>query len=184
MGIIKRKRLFLDTEFTSLDKKSQLLSIALYESNEKYFYGEVTDYDKLAINSWVRENVISKFILESAPKNMEIKYEGAMTYSDLENKLKLWFTKYYSKTQVHICADNYTWDWLHFCELYQGARNLPANIHYMPIDLATLLYAKGYDMDAKRSELAREIQKGVILDAHSALSDARAAQIIFNHITK
>ena len=59
---MKRTKVFLDTEFTGLHKKTTLISIGLV-SGEKTFYAEFTDYDKNQVGSWLKENVIDKLEL-------------------------------------------------------------------------------------------------------------------------
>jgi hypothetical protein len=71
---------------------------------------------------------------------------------------------------VEIWADVLPYDWVLFCELFGGALHLPANVFYIPFDLATLLRCRGLDPDQDRATLAAWPSDAV---RHNALSDAR-----------
>lgn len=52
-------RLFLDTEFTQLNHEAKLISIALVDENEDYYYAELSDsYKEEDCSSFVKENVL------------------------------------------------------------------------------------------------------------------------------
>jgi len=163
--------------------QSQLLSLALYENEKSSFYVEVLDYDEGVINRWVQENVISKFRLNHSKSNsISKRYENALPYREVREKLTVWLDSNYSNTKLTICSDNYTWDWLHLCEIYGGAMALPHNIHYIPLDLATILYTNKMDVDLSRIELAKKISGKEDLSNHNAMDDAVAISIIFNDL--
>lgn len=177
--------LFLDTEFTSLDRDSELLSMAIYESKDKYCYLEITDYDTDKINDWLAKNVIAKFNLEqNSHAPLAEKYACALPFSEVGQVVRTWLDKFYSNDKVTICSDCYAWDWLHFCDLFGGARSLPSYIHYIPLDLATILEVKGLDRDLGRVDYASELTRDTCFEAHNALSDAKAMYIIYNHLMK
>lgn len=47
-----------DTEFTGLQKDTDLISIGMVGPSGEKFYAEFTDFDKSKVNSWIHENVI------------------------------------------------------------------------------------------------------------------------------
>ena len=53
--------IFVDTEFTELSQRAELLSIGCITQSGDIFYGEIEDYDPEKINDFVRENVLTKF---------------------------------------------------------------------------------------------------------------------------
>lgn len=167
---------FLDTEFTSLTQQAQLLSIAIVDENENVFYAEFTDYDSDNISEWINENVISQFFLSS---------EKTLTSSSIFIKGNTELVKYelvkwleaYKNTTCKFIADVYMYDWVLFAELFGGALHLPTFIDFMPIDFATLLFAKNEEPHKPRIEFLTKIEVENLRAAyptikeHSALYD-------------
>lgn len=53
------KKLYLDTEFTQLNHEAKLISIALVDENEEYYYAELSDtYRENDCSSFVKEIVL------------------------------------------------------------------------------------------------------------------------------
>ncbi len=53
------KKLYLDTEFTQLNHEAKLISIALVDENEEYYYAELSDtYEESDCSSFVKEIVL------------------------------------------------------------------------------------------------------------------------------
>ena len=50
--------LFLDTEFTGLHKDTTLISLALVDKQNRYFYAEFTDYDKYQVDKRLLHSVL------------------------------------------------------------------------------------------------------------------------------
>ena len=50
--------IYFDTEFTSLEKNAQLISIGLISEDGKEFYAEFASINTELINDWVMENVL------------------------------------------------------------------------------------------------------------------------------
>lgn len=76
--------------------------------------------------------------------------------------------------RIEVWGDCPAYDWVLFCELFGGARRLPAAIDYIPRDLATLLALRGLDPDLDRDRFGgidRPPGQG-----HNALWDARAVR--------
>lgn len=59
---------YFDTEFTGLQKNTDLISIGIISDNGDFFYAELTDYDKSKCNDWIRENVIENLLLGDISK--------------------------------------------------------------------------------------------------------------------
>lgn len=62
MTMIKKLRLYFDTEFTELSKKGELISLAFISENGEIFYTEFDDFYIENCNEWVIENVISNLL--------------------------------------------------------------------------------------------------------------------------
>lgn len=57
---------YYDTEFTGLQKNTDLISIGLVTKDYNFFYAEFTDYDESKCDKWIKENVIeNSFFLDS-----------------------------------------------------------------------------------------------------------------------
>jgi len=52
-------KIFFDTEFTGLHKNTTLISIGLVSELGNSFYAELTDYDELQIDNWLKNNIIN-----------------------------------------------------------------------------------------------------------------------------
>ncbi|MCS6935910.1 MAG: 3'-5' exoribonuclease [Chitinophagales bacterium] len=177
--------LFLDTEFTGLHQHASLISLALYENEESFFYAEFNDYDESLLNPWLIENVVPK--LEFRAEKSIVTQQGNRVHmkgskSDVANAITAWIKQY---KLAEIWADVLAYDWVLFCELFGGAFGIPENIFYTPFDLATLFRTKGmtepvskYGRDVKRFELA-----GIHASLqHHALWDARAEYACYHKI--
>ncbi|MEM6396062.1 MAG: 3'-5' exoribonuclease [Bacteroidota bacterium] len=146
-------RLFLDTEFSGLTQQAELLSVALIDENHNWFYGVFDEPDWTQLSSWHQEHVVP-YLAFSAEEYMDLPGEGTYLKLDRRNVMEglmQWLSKY---EKVQIWADVPAYDWVLFCELFGGALSLPKPIHYVVRDLATLLEAKGYDVDVDRWGLA------------------------------
>src|SRR5690606_35450331 len=135
--------IFRDTEFTSLDSSGELISIALIEENDKELYIELDDFNIDKANDWVKNNVLSKLEyrdFDTFKEHSEISVKYKCNKADAVNIIRDWLQKY---DEVQFCADVPHYDWVFFCDLFGGSLNLPANIDFIALDLATLLYVKG-----------------------------------------
>ena len=66
MTMIKKLRLYFDTEFTELSKKGELISLAFISENGEIFYAEFDDFYIENCNEWVIENVISNLLYKDS----------------------------------------------------------------------------------------------------------------------
>jgi hypothetical protein len=92
-------RLFLDTEFTDLIPEYKLISIALVDEDENYFYAELLDTYKLSdCSEFVKANVLP--LLRHGK------------YSMTEYQCKLALCKWIEdrSTSCNICTDAPSWD--------------------------------------------------------------------------
>ena len=174
--------LFLDTEFTGLQQKTSLVSIALYDDQDNYFYAELNDFDKSQVFAWLTEHVIEKLKFNDVDNVLSMdkrKYNMKGNKFEVKEQLSAWL-RYYPIAE--IWADVLAYDWVLFCELFGGARNLPENIFYAPFDLATLFRIKDliqplnkYEKDIDRFDYAGFNNT----NQHNALEDARIEKLCF-----
>lgn len=140
-------RLFLDTEFTDLVPYNKLISIALVDEDENYFYAELTDtYELKDCSDFVKENVLP-FLKGGA-------------YSMSEYDCKLAIAKWIEDRNVScvICSDAPSWDIPHINRLLEPL--FPENLEKtcMPIRVP-------FDVEQK-------LLIKFNYDVHNALDDA------------
>ena len=165
------KTLFLDTEFTELSQSGSLLSIALIDRNDRWFYGVFSDVDTSHLSPWHQENIVpylplTDLQLEQLPDTSTYLVAGK---DKITETLLTWLKAY---DQLEIWADVPAYDWVLFCELFGGARQLPKQIHYIVRDLATFFVLKGIDPDTDRFKFVYEGKTPLGLIRHNALGDA------------
>lgn len=163
--------IFIDTEFSGLHQNAQLISLALVPQKGPWFYAVFIEVDTEALSPWHQENVVPNLELTDA----QLRTLPAGTYVLGTREQILPHLREYLADFQHIVlwADVPAYDWVLFCELFGGAFGLPNNIHYIVRDLATLLEAKGYDIDTDRFAFAYE-EQGADTAATVNSSDGRA----------
>lgn len=181
-------KIFYDSEFTGLHQQSSLISIALIAENGPQFYAEFADYKMDQCDDWINRHVIqntlwlkrpslySDFFLKQDSENSDL----TLVYGDstfVKSGLIEWLQVFDS---IEIWSDCYAYDWVLFCELFGGALNIPQQISYLPMDLATLFRLRGFDPDTDREKFAGydagENKK------HNALYDAQLVQACHNKL--
>lgn len=156
------KKVFFDTEFTSLSQDAELISIGLVSENER-FYAEI-DSEFQNSSPWVKEHVLPYRILKS---------EERISKEKLAKELQIWFTSIAKGGKLEMWADVLAYDWVLFQNIFGDAFRMPAEIYYIPFDISTLLKVKGIDSDINREDFLQHTK----LDAkHNALYDAKIAQ--------
>jgi len=167
--------LYLDTEFTSLNKTAHLISLALIAHNGSSFYAEFTDYPTNLITPWISQNVLANLYLkiDNPPVLSGKHWEVRATTEIIVDALCKFLATFDS---IKIWADHVAYDWVLFCDLFGGARQLPNNIHYMPLDLPTALFMKGFSPDINRIDFVGKATINtfpkVARQRHNALYDA------------
>jgi hypothetical protein len=195
-----RTKVFFDCEFTGLHKNTTLISIGLISECGKTFYAELTDYDRLQINDWVRNNVISKLNYPKIESNAKMASLSDDTRSDMviygtQDDVKFhlihWLKQF---KEIEMWGDVLAYNWVLFCQIFGGGRNIPCKYigddspiegeivwhpSYIPFDIATLFYVKGIDPDINREEYVGVNDSS---DKHNALHDARIIRKCFNKL--
>jgi hypothetical protein len=144
--------IFIDTEFSGLTQDAALLSLALVPADGPWFYAVFNDADTAVLSPWHQKNIVPHLLLTdeqliALPPGDYILGSRAQVLPHLLAYLATF-------EGIVVWADVPAYDWVLFCDLFGGALQLPKNIHYIVRDLATLLEAKGYDVDTDRFALA------------------------------
>lgn len=180
-------KVFFDTEFTGLHQGTTLISIGLVADNDKAFYAELTDYDPLQINDWLRKNVLANLTLEAAlqgrPRGVSalktvVRGDKALVAAELKTWLALF-------GPVQMWSDCLAYDWVLLNALLadytNGYPQLPAQVHYIPMDICTLFQVKGIDPDVSREEYMGVPNRAG--DKHNALWDAQVIKACYEKLT-
>lgn len=164
-------KIFFDAEFSGLHQQAQLLSLALVPEAGEWWYAVFDDVDHAGLGAWQRENVVPYLQLtdEQLDRLPPGRYLRGTTAS-ISAALRGYLTSF---GPVQMWADVPAYDWVLLCELFGGAFGLPKNVHYIVRDLATLLEAKGYDVDTDRFALA---YGGAAAGAMVSSADGRAGE--------
>lgn len=182
---MKKKIIFLDTEFTSLNQNADIISIALVTNCEKKFYAEFNDFDYKKASNFVLNEILPQ--LKITLKEEVIEEEGnvfiyGVNRENILKHLSNWLSSNFN--EIEFWADVPHYDWVFFSELFGGSLKLPNNFNYMCFDLATLLLTKGYDVKKSREEIAFNL--GIDLSQnhhkHNALKDAELGLEILKKI--
>lgn len=185
-------KIFLDSEFTGLRQDTTLISIGLVTEKGRQFYAEFTDFDRFQVDDWIQSNVIGNLNYTDSidPKKTIQRFtEGAHVgiagnTEGVSGALYSWLEENYQmgpwQDKLKIWSDCLAYDWVLFCELFGGARELPDFISYIPFDICTRMEEKGIDPDVNREEFAG-IPDGT--QKHNALIDAITLKICYEKLS-
>jgi hypothetical protein len=130
-------RLFLDTEFIDLKPGANLISIALVDENEDFFYAEIIDtYTTADCSDFVKVNVLP--YLKGDPYRM--------TWAKCAAEIKLWIEK--RNVRCCIANDNPGWDTPYLKQMFKQV-GFPQNLEsmicpiFVPEKEAQNLYVSG-----------------------------------------
>lgn len=171
-------RLFFDLEFTGLHQRTTLISIGIVAESGEKFYAELDDFDLDQVNNWLEDHILRHLWIRD-PGKMPPR---GVTYfignaREVRSDLAAWLAQF---GPVEVWGDCLAYDWVLFCELFGGARNLPANVFYIPFDLATKFKEYGIDPDVDRTLFAGMQAKG---PKHNALFDACVIQACHDRLS-
>jgi hypothetical protein len=168
-------KVFFDTEFTGLRQNTSLISIGLVSEDGRTFYAESKDYNTSQVDEWLKENVIAPLRFNgdySSTPRLDLEHHAMKgTRYQIRDALTEWLQQF---DGVEMWSDCLAYDWVLFCELFDGALNIPQGVYYIPFDLSTLLKLKGIDPDVNREEFAEKAGA-----KHNALHDAKVIKLCY-----
>ena len=170
------KKVFFDTEFTGLRQNTSLISIGCISENGHSFYATLKDYSYEGIDDWIVDNVLGNLLYSENDRDFNVVDDTdangrrSQRYYDIttpkcKDLLLEWLQGI--DRDIVMWSDCLAYDWVLFCELFGGARDVPGFINYIPRDICTLFEVKGIDPDVSRVEFV-----GIKETRHNALSDA------------
>jgi len=156
-------KLFLDCEFTQLNKDTKLISLALVSEFGDEYYVELTDtYSVEDCSDFVIQNVLPQLDLSRHGQSLSKAQASLLTFlSNLEGLLE-------------ICSDAPDWDWDFFCQLAYVNHRWPANVANRATNLIQLFRHLNADhlSEVELPELP-----------HHALLDARILADLYGRLT-
>jgi DNA polymerase III epsilon subunit-like protein len=185
--------IFLDTEFTNLSRNSKLISMGalVLSYKRESFYAEFNDYSDHLTSDFVKKEVIPNLIFNTRNEFIQEEEDRLLFMKSDSKVIKSRFIKWlrhlhntYGKN-ITFVVDVGTYDWFLLSELIReedvyvntGNNILPEYVNYIPIDVSTMLYLSGFDMDVNRDEFL-----GLTKDentSHNALKDAKKTHMIY-----
>lgn len=167
---------FFDTEFTGLYQNTSLISIGCVSENGHTFYATLKDFSYEGVDKWIKDNVLSNLKYSEDDQDFgviditDVKGQRSQRYYDITTpKCKDLLLEWLQGlgNDIVMWSDCLAYDWVLFCELFGGARDVPSFINYIPRDICTLFEVKGIDPDIDRVVFSdiKEIK-------HNALADA------------
>jgi hypothetical protein len=153
-------KIFLDCEFTQLNRDSKLISLALVSESGKEFYVELTDtYSVEDCSDFVIQNVLPQ--LDHALCGQSLR--------EAQESLRRFLGSF--AEELEVCSDAPHWDWGFFCDLacpdYQP---WPLQVVSQPTNL-TILF------NQVNAEALEELDLSDL--PHHALLDARMLAELF-----
>lgn len=193
-------KLFLDTEFTALQKDADLISIGIVSEDGKCFYAEADDYDESKITPWVKKHVIDNLIFKKGeipkpytasrtednpiPNNLYKGYDVAFVGNkkEIRDELCVWLSQFVVKnkdTKLEFWSDCLAYDWVLFNDIFGETFQTPNYVYYIPFDICTLFKIKGIDPDISREEFIKNSVEGI---KHNSLYDAKVIKACYEKL--
>ena len=178
-------KVYFDTEFTGLQKDTDLISIGFVSENGKTFYAEFTDYDESKCDDWIQKNVIDNLILKN---HMYVSNERDLRIIADKNHVKDvligWFKSF--GEDIQLVSDVCHYDMVLLIDLFGTAFDLPSNVSASCYDINQDI-ARYYKIsqkeafDKSREEIlwSKYKEDAVRGDKHNALYDAKVIRELY-----
>ncbi|SDS88624.1 protein of unknown function [Pseudomonas asplenii] len=145
-------KLFLDCEFTQLNRDTKVISLALVSEAGHEYYVELTD-------TYVTQDC-SDFVIQNVLPQLDLSLHG-QTLSEAQASLLAFLTDL--EGPLEICSDAPDWDWDFFCQLAYVNHRWPAHVTNRSTNL-TLLF-RHLEADDIASLTLPELPHHALLDA-------------------
>jgi hypothetical protein len=153
-------KIFLDCEFTQLNRDSKLISLALVSESGQEFYVELTDtYSIEDCSDFVIQNVL--------PQLDPLRYGQSLV--EARASLRRFLSCF--DEELEVCSDAPHWDWDFFCDLACADHQLwPVQVVSQPTNLISLV-------NQVNAEALEQLELCEL--PHHALLDARMLAELF-----
>lgn len=177
--------IFFDTEFSGLQKDTQLISIGLISENDKRFYAEFGDINTEVLDDWIKENVLAntvkyggKEITDIVPNEYEYHFG---TKEEIKEQLTEWLSQF---DNIQLVSDVCHYDMVLFIDIFGTAFDLPetvnASCHDINQDIALArLITEKEAFDLNREDLLEEYGISIVGDKHNSMTDATVIQSLY-----
>lgn len=157
-------KLFLDCEFSQLNKNAKLVSLALVAESGQEFYVELLDTYNVT--------GCSEFVIEQVLPQLNPSVYG-QTLAEAQTSLSGFLSCFDERLEICTDAPDWDWDWDLFCELAYVEHRWPAHVMSRPTNLITLFSETNTDtlQDVELPDLP-----------HHALLDARIVAVLYQRL--
>ena len=152
-------KLFLDIEFTRLNRDAKLISLALVAETGEEFYVELSD-------GYSAEDC-SDFVIETVLPQLDLHRHG-QTVAEANVLLQKFFQNF--DEDLEVCSDAPAWDWPLFCQLARVDGGVSSNVLLEPTDLSGM---------CRDAVLTADLENLLRDPPHHALADAKLIRDIF-----
>ena len=153
--------IYFDTEFTKLNRETELISIGLVSADGKSFYAEFTDFTLPLDNRWLISNVITKLHLNEEENTVTGDHWTVKgTKEEIREQLIPWIesTRKYENQIVQFVSDVAHYDFVLLVELLLGHPQLSA------LDLPNYISPCVYDINHDIAEIMMRAKTQRILN--------------------
>ena len=179
-------KVFFDTEFTGLQKDTQLISIGLISEDGKEFYAEFASINTELLNDWIIENVLMNTAKYGEINEIDIVVNESDyhfgTKEEIKEELLKWLDQF---DEVQLISDVCHYDMVLFIDIFGTAFDLPEKVSPVCYDINQDI-ASHYEesqkqaFDRSREDILEEFGLTIIGQKHNSLYDARVIQQIYN----
>jgi len=168
---------YFDLEFTGLKRDAEIITLALVTSRGDSLYLESSEYDRDKCDDWIKKHVLENI---GTP-------DAVCTKAEIREKVTGFLRQYQKQITdivrdptplLRMCGDALVYDCMLFYDLFNGARNLPDFLFYVPFDLASLFFKAGINPDINR----RKFSGLPASKSHNALDDTRVIKACYEKI--
>jgi len=170
------KLVFIDTEFTGLHGKAELISVGLVTQDGRECYVIFKDYPQDQVTPWIRDHVVA--LLGDGPRR---------TYEEGCKVIEEFLSEWSGGEGISLVSAGKMNDLVLFFDLWRTRHrgtsqfsffeHLPGFLkHYVHLDLDTLLACAGFDPGFDREEFVGATDRNL---KHNALYDAQIVRRCF-----
>lgn len=177
--------IYFDTEFTGLQKDTNLISIGLISETGEEFYAEFSSINTEVLDSWIRNNVLNNTVKYGNLQVTDLVLDETNyhfgTKEEIRVELEAWLKQY---NDVQLISDVCHYDMVLFIDIFGTAFDIPSIVNPYCYDInndialyCDISYKEAFNLNREDflSEEGIDI-KGV---KHNSLYDAKVIKEIY-----